>query len=69
MGRKVQAILRQEQADLLLSGQSVSIRLPGVDITEVELKFELTKTDSRRKNSSGLFDDFGDMFSGFFKSK
>ena len=69
MGRKVKAILRQEQIDLLLSGQPIAIRLPGVEITEIELQFETTRTQPRRKDSSGLFEDFGDMFSGFFKGK
>jgi len=68
MPRKAKVTLRQEQADLLLSGQAVVIRLPGVDISEVELQFEVARPQTRREDSS-IFSDFGDMFGGFFKPK
>jgi hypothetical protein len=38
------------KADLLLSGQAVVIRLPGVDISEVELQFKVARPQTRRKS-------------------
>jgi len=58
MPRKAKVTLRKEQADLLLSGQPVVICLPGVDISEVELQFEVAQPQTRREDSS-MFDFSG----------
>lgn len=76
MPRKAKVVLRQGQAELLLSGKGVVIRLP-VDVTELEISLDYASAEERRKAADGFknvgsespfdFSSFSDMFAGMFK--
>jgi len=76
MSKVARAKLGREQTQLLLTGKAVRIRLPGVDISEIELSLDYVSDEERKKiadkfagvgkKPSFNFDDLGGSFKDIF---